>query len=93
MGPVIPYPKIFCHLGGVMALRGWAPLGFPWLRFAKTPPWKTSRCVNAQEELQRQQTERVAEERRQRAQELDDLARRAVTQMVSRPLRLDIPGS
>ena len=40
----------------------------------------------AQEELQRQQTERVAEERRQRAQELDDLARRAVTQMVSRPL-------
>lgn len=42
----------------------------------------------AQEELQRQQTERVAEERRQRAQELDDLARRAVTQMVSRPVRI-----
>ena len=49
------------------------------------PPWKTI-CFVAQEELQRQQTERVAEERRQRAQELDDLARRAVTQMVSRPL-------
>ncbi len=38
--------------------------------------------------MQRQQTERVAEERRQRAQELDDLARRAVTQMVSRHLKI-----
>lgn len=55
-----------------------------------TPHGRTISLRQRQEELQRQQTERVAEERRQRAQELDDLARRAVTQMVSRSLRIKI---
>ena len=38
--------------------------------------------VDTQEELQSQHAARVGEERRQRARELDDLARRAVAQMV-----------
>jgi len=38
--------------------------------------------LREQEELERQSAARQAEERRQRAQELDDLARRAVAQMV-----------
>lgn len=48
--------------------------------------------LREQEELQRQHAERVAEERRQRARELDDLARRAVAQMVGPERRARMCG-